>query len=217
MPYNKNQWSRYSPDTSPPVVPPTLPQVTIHEHCDGSGWSHQLKGPGVFTRGTENNNNTYRSDVSYIKVPAGLTVVISTNGRSFIIVGPYNFNACGGSGDWFFNDNIARIEIRDTASTDVTGAVTPPPAPTQDIIIESATYGGNCRTTQNNVKNILQNIINRQTDKTSYRINGGLNGVFGDPAPGCPKDFSVVYKASNGNRVTKYFPAIVNETYEVRL
>jgi len=143
-------------------------------------------------------------------------VVISTNGRSFIIVGPYNFNACGNAGG-FYNDNIARIEIRATASTDFTGAATPPPAPTQDIIIESATYGGNCRTTQDNVKNILQNIINRQTDKTSYRINGGLNGVFGDPAPYCPKDFSVVYKASNGNRVTKYFPAIVNETYEVTL
>ena len=217
LPYNKNQWSRYSPGTSPPVVPPTLATVTIHEHCDATGWAMPLTGPKVYHSGRD-----YRADVSYIKVPAGVTVIISTNGRSFIIVGPKEFNSCGGSGDGFFNDNMASIEVRPTQTSDVTGYLAPPPAPPQNIIIQSAIYGENCRNPHNrminnNVTNILQTMINNQTNKTSYRINGGLNSVFGDPFPGCPKDFRVTYKASSGNTATKYYSAVVNEGYEVIL
>jgi hypothetical protein len=107
LPFNKNQWSRYSPDTSPPVVGPPLAQVTIKQNCGGDGWSRSLIGPKVFNSGAD-----YPSDVSYIQVPAGVTVVISYNSRSFTIVGPRIFNACGGSGDWYFNDNISTIDIR---------------------------------------------------------------------------------------------------------
>jgi hypothetical protein len=124
MPYNKNQWSRYSPGTSPPVVSPPLPPVTIHENCGGDGWSRTLTGPKVFNSGAD-----YPSDVSYIRVPAGVTVVISYNGRSFTIVGPRDFNACGGSGDWYFNDKMSTIEIRATGSSDANSVATPPPAP----------------------------------------------------------------------------------------
>ena len=132
MPYNKNQWSRYSPGTSPPVVTPPLPPVTINQHCGGAGWSRQLTGPKVFNSGAD-----YPSDVSFIRVPAGVTVVISYNGRSFTIVGPNNFNACGantergwlGSGDWYFNDKMSTIDIRATGSSDATSLATPPPAP----------------------------------------------------------------------------------------
>ena len=111
LPYNKNQWSRYSPGTSPPVVSPPLPPVTIKENCGGSGWSKQLTGPNVFNSGTD-----YLPDVSYIQVPDGVTVVISYNGRSFTIVGPRHFNACGGSGDWHFNDKMSTIDIRSSSS-----------------------------------------------------------------------------------------------------
>jgi hypothetical protein len=124
MPYNKNQWSRYSPGTSPPVVSPPLPPVTINQHCGGDGWSRTLTGPKVFNSGAD-----YPSDVSFIRVPSGVTVVISYNGRSFTIVGPRNFNACGGSGDWWFNDKMTTIEIRATGSSDANSAATPPPAP----------------------------------------------------------------------------------------
>jgi len=112
--FNKNQWSRYSPGTSPPVVSPPLSPVTINENCGGSGWSRQLTGPKVFNSGAD-----YPSDVSYIQVPAGVTVVISYNGRSFTIVGPNNFNACGGSGDWYFNDKMSTIDVRSSSSSDV--------------------------------------------------------------------------------------------------
>ena len=111
LPFNKNQWSRYSPGTSPPVVSPPLPPVTINENCGGSGWSKQLTGPKVFNSGTD-----YLPDVSYIQVPDGVTVVISYNGRSFTIVGPRHFNACGGSGDWHFNDKMSTIDIRSSSS-----------------------------------------------------------------------------------------------------
>jgi len=69
----------------------------------------------------------------------------------------------------------------------------------------------------NNVTNILQTMINNQTNKSSYRINGGLNGVFGDPFPGCPKDFRVTYKGASGNTSTQYYPPVVNESYHVIL
>ena len=124
LPFNKNQWSRYSPGTSPPVVNRPLPPVTINQHCGGDGWARELVGPKIFNSGAD-----YPSDVSYIRVPAGVTVVISYNGRSFTIVGPMNFNACGDSGDWWFNDKMSTIEIRATGSSDVTSAKTPPPAP----------------------------------------------------------------------------------------
>jgi hypothetical protein len=110
LPFNKNQWSRYSPGTSPPVFTPSLPPVTIYQNCDAGdarGWARELTGPKVFNSGAD-----YPSDVSYIRVPAGVTVVISYNGRSFTIVGPRDFNACGGSGDWWFNDKMSTIEIR---------------------------------------------------------------------------------------------------------
>ena len=124
LPFNKNQWSRYSPGTSPPVVTPPLPPVTINQHCGGDGWSRSLTGPKVFNSGAD-----YPSDVSYIRVPAGVTVVISYNGRSFTIVGPRNFNACGGSGDWYFNDKMSTIDIRATQPSDTNTPPTPPPAP----------------------------------------------------------------------------------------
>ena len=213
LPYNKNQWSRYSPGTSPPVVPPTLPLITIHEHCDARGWSHQLQGPGVFTPGIYDIRKHYPSDVSYIKVPTGVTVVISTNGRSFTIVGPENFNACGGSRDWVFNDNISTMEIRATTSSDVSSSKIPPPAPPRNIKIQSASYGVNCGAPPNNVTKILQSHIDRQQDKTSFSFNGGLNYLFGDPAPGCGKGLRVIYDRGDGQTLTKDLPAKINEEH----
>jgi hypothetical protein len=105
-----------------PATTPSLPPVTIHENCwGGSGWSKSLVGPKRFNSGAD-----YSSDVSYIKVPSGVTVEISYNGRSFTIVGPKEFNACGGSGDWYFNDKISTIDIRATNPSDTN---TPPAAP----------------------------------------------------------------------------------------
>jgi Extracellular link domain len=220
LPYNKNQWSRYSPGTSPPFVPPTLAPVRIYEHCDGAGWSKTLTGPKVFSSGAD-----YPSDVSFIRVPAGVTVVISYNGRSFTIVGPNNFNACGankergwlGSGDWYFNDRISTIEVRATGSSDVNSVASPPPAPPRNINIKSASYGVNCGAPVNNVTTTLQNIINRQTDKTSFSFTGGLNSLFGDPAPGCGKALRIMYDRHDGNGMTKNLPGIINEYHSFTL
>jgi hypothetical protein len=137
MPFNKNQWSRYSPGTSPPVVNRPLPPVTINQHCGGDGWSRQLTGPKVFNSGAD-----YPSDVSFIRVPSGVTVIISYNGRSFTIVGPRDFNACGGSGDWWFNDKMTTIEIRGTGSSDVNSVATPPPAPRLPAVVVWQGYVG---------------------------------------------------------------------------
>ena len=206
--FNKNQWSRYSPGTSPPVVPPTLATVTIHEHCDATGWSRKLTGPKIYNRGPG-----YPSDISYIKVPAGVTVIISSDPRKYIIVGPKEFNACGGSGDGYFNDNIASIEVRPTQTSDITGYVTPPPAPPRNIKIQSASYGVNCGAPPNNVTKILQSHIDRQQDKTSFSFNGGLNYLFGDPAPGCGKGLRVIYDRGDGQTLTKDLPAKINEEH----
>ena len=212
LPYNKNQWSRYSPGTSPPVVTPPLPPVTINQHCDGAGWSRSLTGPRVFNSGAD-----YPSDVSYIRVPAGVTVVISYNGRSFTIVGPRDFNACGGSGDWYFNDKMSSIDVRATNPSDTNTPLTPPPAPSRNLIIESATYGASCGAGQNNMTASLQNTINRQADKTTFSFSGGLNSLFGDPAPYCPKDLTVRYNNSDGKTETMYLPAIRNENHTFSL
>lgn len=120
LPFNKNQWSRYSPGTSPPVVSPPLAPVTINQHCDGSGWSKQLTGPNVFNSGTD-----YLFDVSYIHVPAGVTAIltgkrtsiynVAGTGQVITLKGPTSLNLCSvGSGGGFngFNDNIATIETR---------------------------------------------------------------------------------------------------------
>jgi hypothetical protein len=210
--FNKNQWSRYSPDTSPPVVPPTLAPVMIYEHCDGSGWSKTLTGPRVFNSGAH-----YPSDVSYIRVPAGVTVVITSAPKTFMIVGPKDFNACTDSEDSYFNDRMSTIEVRPTQSSDVTTSPTPPPAPPRNINIKSASYGVNCGAPVNNVTTTLQNIINRQTDKTSFTFTGGLNSLFGDPAPGCGKALRIMYDRNDGNLVTKNLPAIINEYHSFTL
>ena len=201
LPFNKNQWSRYSPGTSPPVVTPPLPPVTIYENCwGGSGWSKSLVGPRVFNSGAD-----YPSDVSYIRVPAGVTVVISYNGRSFMIVGPKEFNACGGSGDWYFNDKMSTIDIRATGSSDVNSVATPPPAPDLSIRIISATYGGGQGASTGNATSKLQSIIGtRQT----YTYSGGMSSLLGfDPVPYVVKDLRITYKNGETGAVKTFYDA----------
>jgi hypothetical protein len=210
--FNKNQWSRYSPGTSPPVVPPTLPPITIHEHCDGAGWYKELTGPKLFNSGAD-----YPSDVSYIRVPAGVTVIISYNGRSFTIVGPRDFNACGGSGDSYFNDKISSIDVRATNPSDSASATTPPSAVPGNINIISASYGVNCGAPANNVTSRLQDIINRQADKTSFSFTGGIHTLFGDPAPNCGKSLRVIYDRGDGQTLTKDLPGVWGEYHSFSL
>jgi ABC-type cobalt transport system substrate-binding protein len=59
------------------------------------------------------------------------------------------------------------------------------------IRVVSASYGsGNCRTPVGNVTGTVANLCNSRIECTVFVHNG----VFGDPAFGCPKDFSVQWQ-----------------------
>jgi hypothetical protein len=57
-------------------------------------------------------------------------------------------------------------------------------------MIDSATYGGNCKVPIGNVTDKVGSSANWR-DSASIPIS---NGTFGDPAPGCAKSFDVAYK-----------------------
>jgi hypothetical protein len=58
------------------------------------------------------------------------------------------------------------------------------------LMIDSATYGGNCKVPIGNVTDKVGSSANWR-DSASIPIS---NGTFGDPAPGCAKSFDVAYK-----------------------
>jgi len=58
------------------------------------------------------------------------------------------------------------------------------------LMIDSATYGGNCKVPIGNVTDKVGSSANWK-DSASIPIS---NGTFGDPAPGCAKSFDVAYK-----------------------
>jgi hypothetical protein len=58
------------------------------------------------------------------------------------------------------------------------------------LIIDSATYGGNCKVPIGNVTDKVGSSANWR-ESASIPIS---NGTFGDPAPGCAKSFDVAYK-----------------------
>jgi len=112
LPYNKNQWSRYSPGTSPPVVSPPLPPITVWEGCDKGKYSWTRKDlastPRVYRSVID-----FPSDTSYIDVPTGITAILKTKGSNqMTLVGPSSLNFCSIGGG--FNDNVDTIEILPT-------------------------------------------------------------------------------------------------------
>ena len=117
-----------------------------------------------------------------------------------------NFNACGDSGDWWFNDRMSTIEIRATGSSDVTSAKTPPPAPPDlSLRIISATYGGGQGAATGNATSKLQSIIGtRQT----YSYSGGMSRLLGfDPVPYVVKDLRITYKNGETGAVKTFYDA----------
>jgi hypothetical protein len=66
------------------------------------------------------------------------------------------------------------------------------PAPQPTIVVQSATYGGNCGAATNNQLNTLwANCDGRQS--CLYMVDYQR---IGDPVPGCSKDYSVTYRCS---------------------
>jgi hypothetical protein len=68
----------------------------------------------------------------------------------------------------------------------------------QTISIETATYGGNCGAARGNDTDHLGTGCNGK-DECKYAVDFAL---IGDPAPGCVKDYEVVY-ACSGSKTKK--------------
>lgn len=104
LPYNKNQWSRYSPGTSPPALP--AGPIILYQNCDKSGWAKRVSGTGLMKSVID-----FPSDSSYIDVPNGITVILKAKtGQEITLVGPKSLDFCSIRGG--FNDNVDTIEIR---------------------------------------------------------------------------------------------------------
>lgn len=68
----------------------------------------------------------------------------------------------------------------------------------QTILVETATYAGNCSAARGNDTDHLGNGCNGK-DECRYTVDVA---VIGDPAPGCVKDYEVVY-ACSGSKTRK--------------
>jgi hypothetical protein len=85
---------------------------------------------------------------------------------------------------------------------------------TSAITITDATYGADCGASNGNVTSKVASICNNQTS-CSF-VEG--NTLFGDPTPGCAKDFSVIYTCScSGNTKSSSAPAQSGENYTISL
>jgi hypothetical protein len=71
------------------------------------------------------------------------------------------------------------------------------------LMIDSATYGGNCKVPIGNVTDKVGSSANWR-DSASIPIS---NGTFGDPAPGCAKSFDVAYKCGGSSFTRNLMPA----------
>ena len=71
------------------------------------------------------------------------------------------------------------------------------------IIVDSATYGGNCKVPIGNVTDKVGGSSNYK-DSASIAIS---NGTFGDPAPGCAKSFDIAYKCGGNAFSRNLMPA----------
>jgi len=82
------------------------------------------------------------------------------------------------------NNNNAGVFISNEAVADCVNWGT--------ILVDSATYGGNCKVPIGNVTSKVASKLGcNWKDSCSIPIS---NGTFGDPAPGCKKGFDIAYK-----------------------
>ena len=122
-----------------------IPPIFLYKDCNSGGWPTFLRGTGTFTAGVH-----FGSDMSYIIVPGGVTVIITGKttpiygvagtGQSIRLIGPRELSFCDvGTGGGFngFNDNIATIQIFRTGpecpSPPACPACPPPPPPCPDM------------------------------------------------------------------------------------
>lgn len=73
------------------------------------------------------------------------------------------------------------------------------------LIVDSATYGGNCKAPIGNVTSkVATDLGCNWKDSCSIPIS---NGTFGDPAPGCKKGFDIAYKCGGNSFSRNLTPA----------
>jgi len=92
------------PTAAPTPAPGCAPgQACIAEHCDNAGWKQGVKlTNGLLLRA----GSSYKSDASYITVPAGWrAVLVASNGQTQNVDGT-TFNFCSRAG---FNDAVVSI------------------------------------------------------------------------------------------------------------
>jgi len=85
--------------------------------------------------------------------------------------------------------------------------------PASVISITDATFGANCGASDGNVTN---KVISTCNSKVSCNFIEG-DALFGDPAPNCPKNFSVSYTCTGGGSYTASAPAVPYENQPVSL
>lgn len=67
------------------------------------------------------------------------------------------------------------------------------------ILVDSATYGGNCSSASVPIGNVTDKVGGGNV-KCNYKDSCSIpisNGTFGDPAPGCSKSFDIAYKCGS--------------------
>jgi hypothetical protein len=124
------------PDAPAAAAPaPVGAIVVLSQHCGGGGWTKNLLSPGTYISGTH-----FDWDVSQIRVPAGVTAVVTGKttpvhnvagtGKVVTVVGPGELNLCSaapGGGFNGFNDNIATITLSATAAAPAAPCPSCPP------------------------------------------------------------------------------------------
>jgi hypothetical protein len=181
--------------TCPPPAPaPVGAIVVLSQHCGGGGWTKNLLSPGTYISGTH-----FDWDVSQIRVPAGVTAVVTGKttpvynvagtGKVETVVGPGELNLCSaapGGGYNGFNDNIATITLSATAAApapQVCPACPPcPTCPTCPRCPDMSLYmlRSECATEQGllegfaSEQDIIEDFGNINVKEASYGTNCGV-------------------------------------------
>lgn len=78
--------------------------ATVHEHCDKSGWSREIRKEGDIYKDID-----FPRDISFIDIKVPCKMVLTNNGwGSTTVYGPRSVSLCD---IWGFNDNVMKINI----------------------------------------------------------------------------------------------------------
>lgn len=147
-------------------------------------------------------SNDYQKTINYGDVTGGITMtaIWSTNTQSG---GQPYLMQLAGTGQllvYDVNNNNAGVFISNEVVADCANWGT--------ILVDTATYGGNCSSSAVPIGNVTDKV---GTDlKCNYKDSCSIpisNGTFGDPAPGCVKSFDIAYKCGANSFSKNLTPA----------